>query len=176
MNSRWYRGAAYGSALFVFAGILAGCATQRPIGPTVSVMPAPGKPFDVFTIEDQQCRQYASQAIGSDQSKYGDFAGSAAAGTAIGAVAGELIGGNRQGASVGAGVGFLAGSSQGANQAEYSSRGAQWRYDNAYKQCMYAKGNQVPGYQYQQPVTPPPPSYAPPPAPSYAPPPPPPGQ
>jgi len=167
MNSRWYRGAAYSSALFVFAGLLAGCATQRPIGPTVSVMPAPGKPFDVFTVEDQQCRQYASQAVGSaaDQSKYGDFAGSAAAGTAIGAVAGELIGGNRQGASVGAGLGFLAGSSGGANQAQSSTQDAQWRYNNAYKQCMYAKGNQVPGYQYQQQVTSPPPGYAPPPPP-----------
>ena len=167
MISKWYRGAAYGSALFVFAGLLAGCATQRPIGPTVSVMPAPGKPFDVFTIEDQQCRQYASQATGltSDQGSYGNFAGSAAAGTAIGAVAGKLIGGD-QGASVGAGMGFLAGSSQGANQAEYSSRDAQWRYDNAYKQCMYAKGNQVPGYQYQQQVTPPPPNFPPPPPPS----------
>ncbi|MGA8862489.1 MAG: glycine zipper family protein [Gallionella sp.] len=164
MNSRWYRGAAYSSALLISAGLLAGCATQRPIGPTVSVMPAPGKPFDVFTAEDQQCRQYASQAVGLPPGgSYGNFASSAAAGTAIGAVAGELIGGNRQGASVGAGMGFLAGSSAGANQTEYASRDAQWRYNNAYKQCMYAKGNQVPGYQYQQQVTPPPPNFPPPP-------------
>ncbi|MGA7595576.1 MAG: hypothetical protein WCA64_10315 [Gallionella sp.] len=162
MSIKWYCSVASGFALVV----LAGCATQRPIGPTVSVMPAPGKPFDVFTVEDQQCRQYANQAIGSasDQANYGDFAGSAAAGTAIGAVAGKLIGGD-QGASVGAGMGFLAGSSQGANQAEYSTRSAQWRYDNAYKQCMYAKGNQVPGYQYQPQVAPPPPNYPPPPPP-----------
>ena len=168
MISKWYRGAAYSSALFIFAGLMAGCATQRPIGPTVSVMPAPGKPFDVFSIEDQQCRQYASQATGltAEQNSYGNFAGSAAAGTAIGAVAGQLIGGNSQGASVGAGLGFLAGSSQGANRAQYSSRDAQWRYDNAYKQCMYAKGNQVPGYQYQQQVMPPPPNFPPPPPPS----------
>lgn len=166
MISKWYRSAAYISGLLMFAGILSGCATQRPIGPSVSVMPAPGKPFDVFTVEDQQCRQYASQSTGltADQTSYGNFAGSAAAGTAIGAVAGQLIGGN-QGASVGAGMGFLAGSSQGANQAQYSSRDAQWRYDNAYKQCMYAKGNQVPGYQYQQQVTPPPPNFPPPPPP-----------
>ncbi|HUW76141.1 MAG TPA: hypothetical protein VMV70_05630 [Gallionella sp.] len=165
MISKWYRGAVYGSALFIFAGLLAGCATQRPIGPTVSVMPAPGKPFDVFTVEDQQCRQYASQAVGlsADQTSYGSFAGSAAAGTAIGAVAGQLIGGN-QGAGVGAGMGFLAGSSEGANQAQGSTQDAQWRYNNAYKQCMYAKGNQVPGYQYQPQVAPPPPNYPPPPA------------
>ncbi|MEO6974387.1 MAG: hypothetical protein ABI144_00770 [Gallionella sp.] len=163
MSTNWYRATAVGFALV----ILAGCATQRPTGPTVSVMPAPGKPFDVFTVEDQQCRQYASQSIGSgsDQSSYGDFAGSAAAGTAIGAVAGQLIGGN-QGASVGAGMGFLAGSSQGANQAGRSTQSAQWRYNNSYKQCMYAKGNQVPGYRYQRQVTPPPPNYPPPPPPT----------
>lgn len=162
MSIKWYRRTAVGFALVV----LAGCATQRPTGPTVSVMPAPGKPFDVFTVEDQQCRQYASQVIASESgdNTSGDFVGSAAAGTAIGAVAGKLIGGD-QGASVGAGMGFLAGSSQGANQAEYSTRSAQWRYDNAYKQCMYAKGNQVPGYQYQPQVAPPPPNYPPPPPP-----------
>lgn len=161
MITKWFSITAAAFALVV----LAGCATQRPTGPTVSVMPAPGKPFDVFTLEDHQCRQYASHVIASESgdASYGDFAGSAAAGTAIGAVAGKLIGGD-QGASVGAGMGFLAGSSQGANQAEYSTRSAQWRYDNAYKQCMYAKGNQVPGYQYQPQVPPPPPNYPPPPS------------
>lgn len=164
MIYKWYRGAAYGSALFIFAGLLTGCATQPPIGPTVSVMPAPGKPFDVFSVEDQQCRQYASQSTGltPGQTSYGNFAGSAAAGTVIGAVAGQLIGGN-QGAGVGAGMGLLAGSAQGSNQAQGSTQDAQWRYNNAYKQCMYAKGNQVPGYQYQRQVAPPPPNYPPPP-------------
>jgi uncharacterized protein YcfJ len=161
MSSKWFSMTAAG---FVLA-IMAGCATQLPTGPTVSVMPAPGKPFDVFTVEDQQCRQYASQVIASESGGgSSNFAGSAAAGTAIGAVAGKLIGGD-EGASVGAGMGFLAGSSQGASQAEYSTRSTQWRYDNAYKQCMYAKGNQVPGYQYQPQVAPPPPNYPPPPPP-----------
>jgi hypothetical protein len=47
----------------------------------------------------------------------------------------------------------------------------QQRYDVAYSQCMYSRGNQVPGY-----VQPPPPAYAPPPPPppGYPPPPPPP--
>lgn len=166
MISKWYRGAAYSSALFIFVGLLAGCATQRPIGPTVSVMPAPGKPFDVFSVEDQQCRQYASQSTGltAGQTSSGNFFGSAAAGTAIGAVAGQLIGGN-QGAGVGAGMGLLAGSVQGGGDAQASTQDAQWRYNNAYKQCMYAKGNQVPGYQYQRQVAPPPANYPPPPPP-----------
>ena len=36
----------------------------------------------------------------------------------------------------------------------------QQRYDLAYSQCMYSRGNQVPGFQ---------PSYAPPPPPPYQP-------
>ncbi|ERE14894.1 hypothetical protein O166_23265, partial [Pseudogulbenkiania ferrooxidans EGD-HP2] len=39
--------------------LLAACATL-PTGPTVAVMPAPGKPFDVFAQEEQQCRAYAA--------------------------------------------------------------------------------------------------------------------
>lgn len=164
MIFKGYRGAAYSSALLVFSGLLAGCATQAPIGPTVSVMPTPGKPFDVFSVEDQQCRQYANQSTGLTSTSSGNFFGSAAAGTAIGAVAGQLIGGN-QGAGVGAGMGLLAGSAQGGGDAQGSTQDAQWRYNNAYKQCMYAKGNQVPGYQYQRQVAPPPPNYPPPPPP-----------
>lgn len=155
MTSTWYRRAAYCSALL----IIAGCATPRPMGPRVTVMPAPGKPFEVFAAEEQQCRQYANQSLGltPDEAASRSFAGSAVAGTAIGTAAGALLGG-REGAAAGAGVGLLAGSAAGSNQAAYSSRDAQWRYDNAYKQCMYSKGNQVPGYQYQQQVTPPPPN------------------
>lgn len=155
MNSTFYRTVALGSAIFIFAG----CATIRPTGPSVSVMPAPGKPFEIFAAEDQQCRQFAEQSIGlpPGSTSANAFAASAVTGTAIGAAAGALMGGH-EGASVGAGMGLVAGSAAGANQAEYSSRDAQWRYDNAYMQCMYAKGNQVPGYRYQYQIPPPPPN------------------
>ena len=139
MSSKWYRITAAGFALVV----LAGCVTQRPTGPTVSVMPAPGKPIRRVLWKTSSAASMRARWIASESGDTsGNFAGSAVAGTAIGAVAGKLIGGD-QGASVGAGMGFLAGSSQGASQAEYSTRSAQWRYDNAYKQCMYAKGNQA---------------------------------
>jgi hypothetical protein len=153
MFSTWNRNVTYCLALLACAG----CATPHPMGPRVSVMPAPGKPFEMFVAEEHECRQYAEQSLGltSDAAASKSFAGSAVAGTAIGTAAGALLGG-RDGAAVGAGVGLLAGSAAGSNQAAYSSRDAQWRYDNAYKQCMYAKGNQVPGYQFQQPATPPP--------------------
>jgi len=173
MHSMWYRKAACCSALIV----LAGCATPRPVGPRVTVMPAPGKPFEVFEAEDTQCRQYAERSLGTNPnaSATQSFASSAAAGTVIGTAAGALLGG-RQGAAAGAGMGLIVGSAAGSDQAEYGSRDAQWMYDNAYKQCMYAKGNQVPGYQYQQQVPPPPPPNSGQAAPNLPPPPPPPKQ
>jgi hypothetical protein len=157
MTSIWYRRVVYCSVLLMFSG----CMTTVPIGPRVAVMPAPGKPFEVFAAEEHLCRQYAEQSIGitSDSSASRNYAGTAVAGTAIGTAAGALLGG-REGAPVGAGVGLIAGSAAGSNQAAYSSRDAQWSYDNAYTQCMYAKGNQIPGYHYQlqQQIPPPPPN------------------
>jgi hypothetical protein len=41
----------------------------------------------------------------------------------------------------------------------------QRRYDIAYQQCMYAKGNQLPGQAVRQNIPPPPPPPAPPPPP-----------
>src|SRR2546425_1249536 len=57
------------------AVLLAACA-QIPNGPSVAVMPPPGKPFDLFVADDQLCRNYATQAIG------GTSASQAAAATA----------------------------------------------------------------------------------------------
>ncbi|ATE60472.1 YMGG-like glycine zipper-containing protein [Thauera sinica] len=126
--------------------LLAGCAAV-PSGPRVAVMPAPGKPFDLFVVEERECRRYAEESIGLAR---GDLearsaVGSAAVGTAVGAAAGALAGGER-GAATGAGVGLLAGTASGTSQAAYAGADAQRRYDIAYQQCMYAKGNQIPGY------------------------------
>jgi hypothetical protein len=153
MLSIWYRRVVYCSALLVFAG----CTTNLPMGPRVAVMPAPGKPFEVFAAEDRMCRQYAEQSIGSSPNQVAsqNAVSTTAAGVAIGTAAGALLGG-REGAPTGAAVGLLAGSTAGLDQAAYASRDTQWRYDIAYQQCMYAKGNQVPGYHLQQ-VPPPPP-------------------
>ena len=71
----------------------------------------------------------------------------------------------------GAGAGLFGGSAVGANAAYASGTAVQYRYDIAYQQCMYAKGNQipvglgrrVPGSQTStwRPPPPPPPGYAP---------------
>jgi hypothetical protein len=152
-------------------GVLAGCASVLPNGPSVAVMPAPGKPFETFEAEDHQCRQYAEQSIGTSAGQAATDAQvkSIAAGTLLGAAAGALAGGH-QGAGSGAGFGMLAGAAMGSGAGQYSGREAQRRYDIAYEQCMYAKGNQLPQASNYRPQYAPPPA----PAPSNFPPPPPP--
>jgi hypothetical protein len=128
-------------------GILAGCATY-PTGPSVAVMPAPGKPFDLFVAEDRECRQFAQQSLGgttAQQAATTSAAESIAVGTALGAVAGAAMGGRGQsGAGTGAAIGMLGGAAAGSEASRYSGNEAQRRYDIAYEQCMYAKGNQLP--------------------------------
>ncbi len=153
---------------------LAAC-TTIPTGPSVMVMPGTGKSFEQFRADDALCRQFAlGQAGGATANQTAIESGvkSAAVGAAVGAVAGAAMGGH-QGAGVGAGVGLLAGSAAGANAGQASGYGAQRRYDHAYIQCMYAKGQRVP---VSGQMAPGPAGYAPhPPANIHAPPPPPPG-
>jgi hypothetical protein len=153
---------------FLVLLLLSGCATV-PSGPSVMVLPAPGKPFDLFQAEDASCRYWASQQIGQapQETVNQNMLGSAALGTVIGAGLGAAIGaasGNAgTGAAIGAGSGLLGGTLAGASSGQASGWEAQRRYDIAYQQCMYAKGNQVPGAvqpdrrSYPAPPPPPPP-------------------
>ncbi len=143
-------------AYSALAAVLAGCATA-PEGPRVAVMPAPGKPFEVFVAEDRLCRSYAEQSIGQSRNKAAaeNFAGAAAVGTAVGAAAGSLSGGEGS-TGGGAATGLVVGSMVGAGESANASRDAQRRYDIAYEQCMYAKGNQVPGAPQPRYYPPPP--------------------
>jgi hypothetical protein len=50
-------------ALTVMA--LAGCVTL-PTGPSVPMAPAAGKPFDLYLVEDEKCRQLAEGRLGND--------------------------------------------------------------------------------------------------------------
>jgi len=130
--------------------IVSGCATV-PKGPTVQVMPGTGKSFDQFQADDAICRQWAGQQIGlspQETINQNTVAG-AAAGTVIGAGLGAVIGAAAghagTGAAIGAGSGLLVGTASGANAGQAYGWEAQRKYDIAYSQCMYAKGNQVPG-------------------------------
>jgi uncharacterized protein YcfJ len=125
--------------------LLAACAT-RPVGPTVRVLPAAYKPFDVFQRDVDDCRSFADQQVaGQVNAANNRGVGAAVVGTALGAALGAAAGGGR-GAGVGAAFGAAAGTTVGANESEREGYGIQRRYDNAYAECMYSKGNQVPGY------------------------------
>jgi uncharacterized protein YcfJ len=133
---------------------LAACVSQ-PMGPSVAVMPAPNKPFDVFAQDQATCKDFADgQVAGGPNATNNQAIGTAAIGTALGAGLGAAVGEGR-GAAVGAGTGAIAGTAIGSGQSERAQMSLQQRYDIAYSQCMYAKGNQVPSVQ--PPIAPPPP-------------------
>jgi len=143
------------------------------MGPTVGVMPGPNKPFAVFQEDQAICRQFAEQQIGGAQQAQNTATNQtligAGVGTLLGAGLGAAIGGG-QGAAIGAGAGAIGGTAVGASQAQNTTISVQRRYDIAYEQCMYSRGNQVPGYvqpapAYAAPPPPPPPAGYPPPPP-----------
>ena len=112
MGARWW-------VLLLGLGLLSAC-TVRPTGPSVLVLPAVGKPMDVFQAEEGECRSSAQQQTGG------------ASAQTIGAAAATML---------------------------------QSRYDIAYIQCMYSKGNVIPGVVAPGPRVPLPPPGAPPPPP-----------
>ena len=125
--------------------ILCGC-TSVPTGPSVLVLPGAHQSFANFTRDDRFCRQHALAQIGGDtpQASAAQTGMSAAAvGTAVGAASGAAIGGG-YGAAVGAGAGLIGGSAVGTGLGYQSGHATQARYDQAYIQCMYGHGHQVP--------------------------------
>jgi len=127
--------------------VLSGCATL-PTGPSVMVLPAAGKPFEQFQAEEAGCREWAAQQSGAvpgapanQQTAVGAAIGTAV-GAGLGAAIGSASGHAGTGAAIGAGTGLLMGTAAGANADQVAGGNAQRRYDMAYQQCMYAKGNQ----------------------------------
>ena len=140
-------------SLLVAVAALSACATM-PTGPSVMALPGEGKDFEQFRADDHVCRQYAYEQAGGmagQQAAQESAVKSALSGTALGAAAGAAIGSASgdlgAGAAIGAGAGLIMGSAVGSNYADGSYYATQRRYDHAYIQCMYAKGNQVPGYR-----------------------------
>jgi hypothetical protein len=129
--------------------LLPACA-HYPTGPSVLVLPGSSKTFSEFRFDDAVCRDWAGQQSGATprQAAAENGVGAAAVGTAVGAAAGAAIGAAAgdpgAGAAVGAGSGLLLGSAAGAQRAEWAGGTLQRRYDDAYLQCMYANGNQIP--------------------------------
>ncbi len=141
------------------AALLSACAAP-PMGPTVLVMPAPGKPTEVFNKEQAECKAFASnETAGMAKQANNQAIGAAVLTTALGAATGAAVGGGN-GAAVGAASGATVGAGIGADSSSNAQLTIQQQYDNAYSQCMYTKGNQVPGYAPAAPPPPPPPVYS----------------
>lgn len=109
-------------------------------------MPAPNKPFDVFVADDRLCCSFAAQSIGTSPNEL-----------ASRNLVDNAVAGGQHGAATGAAIGMVAGTASGAGQSSLSGSEAQRRYGIAYQQCMYAKGNQIPGNAYLYRATPLPP-------------------
>lgn len=148
--------------LFYFLALLTlgGCVTM-PTGPSVMVLPGSGKSFEQFQTDDAVCRQWAGgqiglqpQAIANQNTATGAVAGTAI-GAGLGAAIGAASGSAGAGAAIGAASGLLLGTTSGAGAGQASGWEAQRRYDIAYQQCMYAKGNQIPGYSQRSNPSPP---------------------
>jgi hypothetical protein len=129
---------------------LSACAVAPPQGPSVMALPASGKNFDAFQQDDATCRGYATQQTGGASSAAAannSAVGSAVLGTALGAGVGAALGSVGgavgAGAAIGGATGLLAGSAIGASNAQAAGGNVQARYDTAYTQCMYSRGNTV---------------------------------
>ena len=98
--------------MFIVAVLMTGCATIPP-GPSVMVMPAPGKSFEAFQSDDSVCRGWAQQQSGWDanQTVNQDGAGGAAIGALMGAGLGAAIGAASGNPAQGAAIGAAAASS-----------------------------------------------------------------
>lgn len=136
---------------FTAAGaLLTGCA-QTPLGPTVQVMPGPGKSFDAFQTDQSSCKVFAAnqvrgQAEQSNQRAVGAAVLTTLLGAGLGAAAGGGWGAAGQGAGIGAAAGAATGTAVGADMSASDQYNIQVQYDNSFSQCMYSKGEMVPGY------------------------------
>jgi len=146
--------------------LLAACASA-PKGPGVMALAGTGKTPEQFRDDDWFCRNFADDHVGGaapSEVANASTAKGAVAGTVAGAGLGAAFGG-ASGAGVGAGFGLLVGLAVGVSAGESSARAIQQRYDQAYVQCMYAKGHKVPVAGRVTPTRPPGPVYFPPPPP-----------
>ncbi len=156
--------------LLLAAVALAGCATI-PTGPSVMVLAGQGKPFEQFQAEDAQCRQWAQAQTGttpgqaSAEAIWSSAAITTLLGAGLGAAIGAASGDPGIGAAIGAASGALGGTLYGVGASQAAAGSVQWRYDLAYQQCMYAKGNQIPVRGITRPRYSTPPSSPPPPPP-----------
>jgi hypothetical protein len=155
-----------------------GACVMPPTIPTIPVAPGPNKTFEVFAAEQSYCQQYATAQIAPQAyAATNQAVTTAVLTTALGAALGGAIGGGHA-AGIGAASGAAFGTVVGAGGSGFAQMSLQQQFDIMYGQCMYAHGNQMPGFS-PPPGTPPysggpgPSPYGPPPyaSPPYGPPP-----
>ncbi len=130
--------------------VLTGCA-QTPTNPQVGVAPSQAKSFQAFQADQAYCKQYAqSQVAGQAQQANRTQAlgagGGALGGAALGAAGGAIGGNAGAGAAIGALSGLALGAAGGAIASNREQEATQRAFDQAYAQCMYARGNDVQGF------------------------------
>jgi hypothetical protein len=140
----------------IATSLLVSACAHQPVGPSVAVLPGPNKPFAVFEQDQASCERYAdNQVAGRAQTANNDALATGAVTTGLGALLGAAVGGGN-GAGVGAATGAIFGTAIGTEMSRRDQYGLQRGYNIAYSQCMYAKGNQVPGARFSAPPPPPP--------------------
>ena len=136
-----------------------GACVPAKMGPTVQVLPGTGKSFEMFQADKNACEAYADgEVAGARKQANQQAVGTALVGAALGAGLGAAAGN----AGAGAAAGAAAGTGIAAGNAQNAALTIQQQYDNAFSQCMYAKGEQVEGYVPPAPPPPPPEPPAPP--------------
>jgi outer membrane lipoprotein SlyB len=142
-----------------WAGALAmmvalGACVTPPTVPMIPVAPGPNKTFEAFAAEQSFCQQYATaQTAPQAYAATNQAVATAVLTTALGAALGGAIGGGH-GAGIGAASGAVLGTAVGASGSGFAQMSLQQQFDIMYGQCMYAHGNQVPGFS-PPPGTPP---------------------
>lgn len=122
---------------------LGGCATA-PSGPSVMVLPGPNKTFEQFQTDNAVCRQFARMQVGgASQASDNSTLKNAGVGALLGGALGAALGEGR-GAAIGAASGAALGTAVGASNEQQPGMSLQRRYNVAYMQCMYSRGNRIP--------------------------------
>lgn len=112
--------------------LVAGCETM-PQGPTVAAQPGADKNIAEFRTDDARCRQAARAELASAS------APRVLSGTAVCPAASAVV--DDRGSVAGDGIGTLI---DGTDSAKFAGYGMQRRYNCAYVQCMYGRGDKVP--------------------------------
>jgi outer membrane lipoprotein SlyB len=124
---------------------LTACVTA-PAGPSLPAMPGSRKSGDQFSADDVRCRTLVHERLAGvtpSSAANQSVAGSAVAGTAVGAATGALIDGS-SGAAAGAAAGLVLGTMAGSAASQGAWVSTQQQFDSVYYACMYASGHKVP--------------------------------